>query len=77
MTSGTNPPLDIERLYLANQRILGTTLGTRDELDLLVRFCVEHGIRPPIQAVMPLADAREGFQAMVDGDVFGKVVFRP
>jgi NADPH:quinone reductase-like Zn-dependent oxidoreductase len=77
MTSGTNPPLDIERLYLANLRILGTTMGTRQDLDQLVQFCVEHDIRPPIHATWPLADARLGFQAMIDGDLFGKVVVRP
>lgn len=77
MTSGTNPPLDIERLYLANLRILGTTMGTRDDLEQLVRFCVEHDIRPPIHEVRTLADARQGFQAMVDGELFGKVVLRP
>jgi NADPH:quinone reductase-like Zn-dependent oxidoreductase len=76
MTSGTNPPLDIERLYLANLRIIGTTMGTRTELDALVRFCAEHAIRPPIHATMPLADTRVGFEAMRDGDVFGKIVIR-
>jgi hypothetical protein len=27
--------------------------------------------------VLPLSDAREGFEAMLEGDVFGKVVFLP
>ena len=33
------------------------------------------GIRPVVDCEMPLAQAREGFARMVDGDVFGKVVF--
>jgi NADPH:quinone reductase-like Zn-dependent oxidoreductase len=77
MTSGTGPPLDIERVYLANLRILGTTMGTRDELDQLVTFCVEHDVRPPIDRVLPLADARQAFAAMVDGELFGKIVLQP
>ena len=32
-------------------------------------------IRPAIHATMPLTDAREGFQAMLEGDIVGKVVF--
>ncbi len=28
-----------------------------------------------IDSVMPLAQARDGFAKMVDGEVFGKVVF--
>ncbi len=33
MTSGNHPPLDLERLFMAKLRILGTTMGTRDELE--------------------------------------------
>ena len=77
MTSGNHPPLDLERVYLARLRILGTTMGTRDELEQLVRFCAQHGIEPPIHEVLPLADARRGFEAMVEGGQFGKVVLRP
>jgi NADPH:quinone reductase-like Zn-dependent oxidoreductase len=77
MTSGSLPPLDIERLYLAKLRILGTTMGTRDELEAVVRLCAERGIRPPVEGVLPLADARTGFEAMNDGHLFGKVVFTP
>jgi len=77
MTSGSNPPLDIERLYLANLRILGTTMGTRHDFEQLVRMIVKHDIRPPVHEVIPLADTRRGFQAMIDGELFGKVVVRP
>lgn len=77
MTSGNRPPLDLERLFFAKLRIIGTTMGTRDELEQLVRFCVEREIRPPIHEVMPLSDARRGFEAMLEGELFGKVVVSP
>ncbi|ONH30857.1 quinone oxidoreductase family protein [Pseudofrankia asymbiotica] len=77
MTSGTNPPLDIERLYLANLRIVGTTMGSRHDLEGLVKMIVDHGLQPPIHEVIPLSETRAGFQAMVDGHLFGKVVARP
>lgn len=77
MTSGSNPPLDLERLYMAKLRIVGTTMGTRDDLEQLVRFCAEHDIRPPIHSQLPLAEARKGFEAMLAGDLFGKVLLRP
>jgi NADPH:quinone reductase-like Zn-dependent oxidoreductase len=77
MTSGSHPPLDLERVYLARLRILGTTMGTRDELEQLARFCAEHAIEPPIHEVLPLAEAHRGFEAMLEGGQFGKVVVRP
>ena len=35
------------------------------------------GIRPQIDRVLPLSEAREGFSALASGDVFGKIVFTP
>ena len=40
-----------------------------------IRFCLERDIQPTISATMPLADARDGFRAMLEGDVVGKIVF--
>ncbi len=42
-----------------------------------MHFCAEHGIHPPIHEVLPLAEARRGFAAMLDGELFGKLVVTP
>jgi NADPH:quinone reductase-like Zn-dependent oxidoreductase len=52
-------------------------MGTRDELEAVARLLETTGIRPEIDRVLALGDAREGFAAMASGDVFGKIVFRP
>ena len=49
-------------------------MGTRDELDRLVRLCVERDVRPVIESELPLASARDAFAALAGGDVFGKLV---
>jgi NADPH:quinone reductase-like Zn-dependent oxidoreductase len=36
---------------------------------------VTSGVRPVIDSTRPLTDAAEGFRAMAEGDVFGKIVF--
>jgi NADPH:quinone reductase-like Zn-dependent oxidoreductase len=76
-TSGPAPPAELNRVFFLQLSVIGSTMGTRDELERLIRFCLERGIRPTIHATMPLADAREGFQALLDGDVVGKIVFNP
>jgi NADPH:quinone reductase-like Zn-dependent oxidoreductase len=76
-TSGDAPPAELTRVFFLQLSVVGSTMGTRDELERLIRLCLERDIRPPIHATMPLADAREGFQALLDGDVVGKVVFTP
>ena len=50
-------------------------MGTRDELERLIRFCVSSGIRPLIHDVLPLREARRGFEALAGADVFRKLVF--
>jgi D-arabinose 1-dehydrogenase-like Zn-dependent alcohol dehydrogenase len=54
---------------------VGSTMGTRDQLVRLARFLDKTGVRPRIDRALPLRQAREGFAAMIDGDVFGKIVF--
>ena len=75
-TSGPQPDnAELTRVFFLQLRVQGTTMGTRDELRELVSLLDVSGARPVIDRVLPLDQARVGFQAMVDGDLFGKVVF--
>ena len=74
-TSGPNPPAELNRVFFLQLRVVGSTMGTRDELGRLARFLVLSGVRPVIDATLPLEDAVDGFRQMEQGDVFGKIVF--
>ncbi len=74
-TSGAEPSADLRRLFFLQLRVVGSTMGTRDELDRLLRFCGETGVRPVVDDVLPLARARDGFAKMAGGELFGKIVF--
>jgi NADPH:quinone reductase-like Zn-dependent oxidoreductase len=76
-TSGDAPSAELRRVFFLQLRILGSTMGTRDELEQLARLCETSGIRPQIDRVLSLSDAREGFAAMAAGELFGKIVFTP
>jgi NADPH:quinone reductase-like Zn-dependent oxidoreductase len=76
-TSGADPSADLRRVFFLQLRVVGSTMGTRDELTKLARLCETSGLRPEIDRVLPLAEARDGFAAMATGDVFGKIVFHP
>ncbi|HEX6327953.1 MAG TPA: zinc-binding dehydrogenase [Jiangellaceae bacterium] len=73
-TSGRTAETELARIYFLQLRVQGSTMGTRDELSRLIAFCEHTGVRPVIDRVLPLRDAREGFAAMERGGVFGKVV---
>jgi NADPH:quinone reductase-like Zn-dependent oxidoreductase len=76
-TSGPNPPSDLMRVFFLQLSVVGSTMGTRDELEQLARLLETSGVRPQIDRVLPLSEARDGFAALAAGDVFGKIVFTP
>ena len=76
-TSGDAPPAELTRIFFTQLSVVGSTMGSRDQLARLVRFCEQSGTRPLIDRVLPLSAARDGFAAMIDGTLTGKVVFVP
>ncbi len=75
-TSG--PQLDdaeLTRIFFLQLSVIGSTMGTRTELASLISLLDASGARPLIDRTLPMAEARDGFAAMADGDVFGKIVF--
>jgi len=74
-TSGSVPPADLSRVFFLQLSVIGSTMGTRDELARLLTFCEQTGTRPLIDRSMPLAEAKAGFAAMIAGELFGKAVF--
>ncbi len=74
-TTGDASPAELTRIFFLQLSVVGSTMGTREELDRLMRLCVDRDIRPAIHSTMALKDARQGFEAMLAGDVVGKIVF--
>ncbi len=74
-TSGDTPAAELTRLFFLQLSVIGSTMGTRDELERLIRFCLERDIRPTLHQTLPLPEAREGFRELLDGEVVGKIVF--
>lgn len=74
-TSGPAPSADLNRVFFLQLSVVGSTMGTREELGRLLRFLEVSRVRPVVYETMPLSSARDGFAAMADGDLFGKIVF--
>jgi NADPH:quinone reductase-like Zn-dependent oxidoreductase len=74
-TSGAMPAAELARIFFLQLSVVGSTMGTRDQLARLARFCELTGVRPLIDRILPLAEARDGIAAMINGELFGKVVF--
>ncbi|MBZ4322728.1 zinc-binding dehydrogenase [Streptomyces huiliensis] len=74
-TSGPNPSaVELTRVFFLELKIVGSTMGSKEELADLLAFCAATGVRPVIDSVLPLDRAREGLERMAEGELFGKVV---
>jgi NADPH:quinone reductase-like Zn-dependent oxidoreductase len=74
-TSGPSPrSAELNRIFFLELKVVGSTMGTKDELQDLLNFCAVTGVRPVIDSVLPMVRAREGFEHLVKGEVFGKIV---
>ncbi len=74
-TSG--PQLDdamLTNIFFLQLSVIGSTMGTRDELASLVTMLDATGVRPLIDRTVAMEDARDAFAAMAAGDIFGKLV---
>ncbi|MER7166596.1 zinc-binding dehydrogenase [Micromonospora sp. NPDC000207] len=73
-TSGHLPTIDLRRVFAMQLEILGTSMGTPDDLRDLLAFCADRGVRPVVDSVLPFDRIEEAFARMHTGNVFGKIV---
>jgi NADPH:quinone reductase-like Zn-dependent oxidoreductase len=76
-TSGPTVPLDLRYVFSRQLSILGSMMGTRAELDEVARLIGERTLRPVVDAVFPLREARAAHERMLNRDVFGKLILTP
>jgi NADPH:quinone reductase-like Zn-dependent oxidoreductase len=75
-TSGPNVDnAELTRVFFLQLQVIGSTMGTRNELASLVNLLDATGTKPLVDQVLPMEKAADGFAAMAAGDVFGKIVF--
>lgn len=73
-TSGGKPSADLQRVFWRGLSVLGTTMGTRVELERCIALLAASGARPVIDLAVPLREARQAYERLASGVTFGKVV---
>ena len=69
-------PLDLGRLYLRSQRVVGVRTGTSESVGAFWRE-VDAGFRPPVDAAFPLERAAEAHRHVESDTGIGRVVLVP
>ena len=76
-TAGYDPKEDLRYVWSFELKIIGSNSFYDDDLAALMRLIGEGKIKPVIDKVLPLAQAREGLRLIADREVIGKVVVTP
>jgi len=69
--------LDLRHVYSKNLRVVGTNLGSILELQVVLDHVVDGRLKPVVDRVFPLADARAAVQHVLDRKNRGKVLVVP
>jgi NADPH:quinone reductase-like Zn-dependent oxidoreductase len=76
-TTGYDPLTDLRHVFFRQISILGSTMGTAGDLVDVLKFVGEGRLRPVVDRVLPLAEARKGQDLLSERAQFGKIVLVP
>jgi NADPH:quinone reductase-like Zn-dependent oxidoreductase len=76
-TTGPKAALDLRHLFARQLSLLGSYMGSRDELLAVSKLFDEGRLRPAIDIVLPLSAASEAHSRLESGQQFGKIVLIP
>ncbi|MCS0627919.1 NAD(P)-dependent alcohol dehydrogenase [Telluria mixta] len=74
VVAGFQGTVEVLPMFMSQARYQSIALGSRQDLQDLVRFIAEHRIRPVIDSSYAFDDARLAFERLMTRNVFGKVV---
>lgn len=73
-TTGSNPPVELQRMFIRQLEVYGSTGGSVDEFRQLLALLASGAIKPVIDARYDLANVHAAFDRLANGEQFGKVV---
>jgi NADPH:quinone reductase-like Zn-dependent oxidoreductase len=76
-TAGGRAALDLNLLFGRHLTLLGSWMGRRAELVEALRFIRDGRLKPVVDSVMPLGEARRAHERLERREQFGKVVLVP
>lgn len=75
-TTGAHPSADIQRLFVRQLSVHGSTMGSMEEFRRLIRAWEAGGFAPLIDSVFSLADVPAAFERLEHPARMGKIVIR-
>jgi NADPH:quinone reductase-like Zn-dependent oxidoreductase len=75
-TTGREAMTNLSMLFWNEQTLIGSTMGSLDDFRTVMEHVFSGKIKPVIDSVYPLEDAREAYARYERGEQFGKIVLK-
>ncbi|MEM3090018.1 MAG: zinc-binding dehydrogenase [Candidatus Nitrosotenuis sp.] len=76
-TTGYEANTDLRHIFFKGTNVLGSTLGTKYELEDGLYWMSKGKIKSIIDSIYPLEEAVQAHTKMLKGNLFGKILMRP
>jgi NADPH:quinone reductase-like Zn-dependent oxidoreductase len=76
-TTGYDSTIDLRYLFFKGTNLLGSTQGTKAELEEVMYWVSKGKINPVIHTVLPFSDMVKGHVMMAEAQQFGKILTSP
>jgi NADPH:quinone reductase-like Zn-dependent oxidoreductase len=76
-TAGNDATFNVTRFFLAQQTIYGSFMGTKAEMLRYAPCFADGRLKPVVDRVYPLAEARDAVERLLHREQFGKIVLVP
>jgi NADPH:quinone reductase-like Zn-dependent oxidoreductase len=76
-TTGPTAEVDLPRLFMKHQAIYGSIMGTMSEIAYFLPFFDQGLLKPVVDTVLPLSQAKQAHELLESRKQFGKVVLDP
>jgi alcohol dehydrogenase len=76
-TTGYDSTIDLRFLFFKGTNLLGSTQGTKAELEDVMYWVSKGKIKPVIDTILPFSNMVEGHVMMANAQQFGKILTTP
>ncbi len=76
-TTGPEVKIDLRFIFMRQQTIMGSIMGTRRDLLKITNLVGQNKLRPVIDSNYPLSEARKAQERMLNRENFGKIILTP
>ncbi|MBH0229485.1 zinc-binding dehydrogenase [Halobacillus yeomjeoni] len=74
-TTNDQVSINIREFFYGQYNLLGTTMGSAEEFQEMLRFVSEHKIKPQLDRLFSVEEYKEAFEYLRDTKNFGKIGF--